>query len=57
MSPTIRSGRCPSKQRVGATVDADEHRLVLPDVVPQRLQVFLVVVAAHHDQRVPAFER
>ena len=42
------------EQRVGATVDGDEHRLVLLDVRPQRAQVVAVVVAAHDDDRVPA---
>ena len=42
------------EQRVGATVDGDEHRLVLADVRPQRAQVVPVVVAAHDDERVPA---
>ena len=41
-------------QRVGAAVDADQHRLVLVDVRPQDVEVVLVVVAAHHDQHVPA---
>ena len=43
-------------ERVGAAVDADEDRLVLADVVAQGLQVLLVVVAAHDDERVPAVE-
>ena len=44
------------EQRVGAAVDADQHRLVLADVRPQRREVAAVVVAAHDDQRVPALE-
>ena len=44
------------EQRVGAAVDADEHRLVLADVRPQRGEVGAVVVAAHDDERVPALE-
>ena len=44
------------EQRVGAAVDADEHRPVLADVGPQRGEVALVVVAAHDDERVPALE-
>ena len=43
-------------ERVGAAVDADEDRLVLADVVAERLQVLLVVVAAHDDEGVPAVE-
>ena len=44
------------EQRVGAAVDADEHRLELADVVLERLEVLLVVVAADHDdaRAVPA---
>ena len=42
------------EQRVGAAVDADEHRLVLADVRTQRGEVAAVVVAAHDDERVAA---
>ena len=44
------------EQRVGAAVDADEHRPVLADVRAQRGEVAAVVVAAHDDERVPAGE-
>ena len=44
------------QERVRPTVNADEDRFVLPDVVVQRLQVFLVVVAANHDQRVATLD-
>ena len=44
------------EQRVGAAVDRDQHRLVLADVRPQRLEVVLVVVTAHDDERVPALD-
>ena len=44
------------EQRVGAAVDADEHRLVLAQVGLQRLEVALVVVPAHDDHRVPALD-
>ena len=44
------------EQRVGAAVDADEHRLVLAQVRLQRREVALVVVAAHDDERVPALD-
>ena len=51
MSPTIMSGLKPClEDRVGAAVDADEHRLDVADVGPQRAQVALVVDAAHDDQ-------
>src|SRR6185312_10802367 len=40
-------------QRVGAAVHADQHRLELPDVRPQHVEVVLVVVPANHDQHVP----
>ncbi len=43
-------------QRVGATVDRDQHRSVFADVSPQRAQVVLVVEAAHDHERVPAPE-
>ena len=43
-------------QRVGAAVDADQHRPVLADVGAQASQVLLVVVAAHDDEHVPAVE-
>ena len=52
MSPTIMSGLKPSsRMRVGAAVDADEHRADVADVGAQRAQVALVVDAAHDDQR------
>lgn len=41
-------------QSVGAPVDANQHRLELPDVRAQHVQVGLVVVAPDHDQTVPA---
>ena len=44
------------EQRVGAAVDADEHGLEVADVGPQRLDVALVVDAAHDDQRRPVAE-
>ena len=44
------------EQRVGAAVDADEHRPVLADVRAQRGEVAAVVVPAHHDQRVTSRE-
>ena len=44
------------EQRVRTAVDPDEHRLVLPDVGAQRLQVVAVVVAAHDHERVTALE-
>ena len=44
------------EQRVGAAVDADEHRPVLPDVGAQRREVLLVVVAPDDDEHVPAVE-
>ena len=57
-SPMMMSRLEPSvEQRVGAAVDRDQHRLVLADVRPQRLEVVLVVVAAHDDQRVTAVDR
>ena len=40
------------EQRVGATVDRDEHRAKLPDVRAQRRKIVLVVVATHDDHRV-----
>jgi hypothetical protein len=43
-------------ERVGTAVDPDQHRPVVPDVGPQRLQVLLVVVAADDDQHVPALD-
>ena len=44
------------EQRVGAAVDADQHRLVLAQVRLQRREVAAVVVAAHDDERVPALD-
>jgi hypothetical protein len=41
-------------QRVGTAVDADEHRLELPDVRPEHVEIGLVVVSAHDDEAVPA---
>ena len=43
-------------ERVGAAVDADEHRPVVADVGAEGLQVLLVVVAADDDQHVPALD-
>ena len=43
-------------QRVRAPVDPDEDRFVLSDVGPQRVEVLLVVIAPHHDQRVTPLE-
>ena len=46
------SGHSPSsKQRLGATVDGDEHRAHVADERPQRAQVVLTVHAAHDHQR------
>jgi len=52
----IMSGVPRLDQRVSAPVDAAQHRPVLADVVPQGREVLLVVVAAHHDQHVPALD-
>ncbi len=41
-------------QGVGAAVHTDQDRAVLPDVGAEGGDVLLVVVAAHHDQDVPA---
>ena len=43
-------------QRVGAAVDPHQQRAVLGDVRPKRIQVAAVVVAADHDQHVPALD-
>src|SRR5690606_37249412 len=42
--------------RVGTAVDPDENRPVLAHVGTQRLEIFLVVVAAHDDEGVAALE-
>src|SRR5204863_1890040 len=44
-------------QRIGATVDGEQYRSVLPDVGPQRLEVLAVVVTADDDQNVATLER
>ncbi len=44
------------EERVGAAVDADQHGLELTDVRPQHPEVLLVVVAAHHHERVATGE-
>src|SRR4051794_18634827 len=44
-------------QSVRTAVDTEQHRSVLTDVGPQRLEVLAVLVAAHDDQNVPAVER
>src|SRR5665811_2308474 len=36
------------EQRIGAAVDADQDRSELADIVPQRLQVVFVMIAANH---------
>ena len=44
------------EERVGAAVDADEHRSVLADVRAQRGEIAAVVVTAHHYERVSTGE-
>ena len=57
-SPMMMSGLRPMlEQRVGAAVDADQHRPVLADVRAQRGEVGAVVVPAHDDERVASGER
>jgi hypothetical protein len=38
------------EERVGTTVDGDQHRVVLAEIRPEHLEVVLVVVTAHDDE-------
>ena len=54
MSPTIRCGFQPaSSERVGAAVDADQHRPEVAHVRAHHAQVALVPGPARDDERVP----